>query len=90
MLKFLDSLNLYRSRTFFCRPCNGVLLCILEARHLEIVRQLKVCFRISLKGIEIYKKGILDGKNGIVVDVLARSVEDLSNNRFVPWRSELR
>lgn len=90
MLKFFDSLNLYRSRAFFCRPCNGVLLCILEARHLEIVRQLKVCFRISLKRIEIYKKRILDRKNGIVVDVLARSVEDLSNNRFVARRCELR
>lgn len=67
-----------------------MLLRILEARHLEIVRKLKVCFRISLERIEIYNKGIFDCENRVVVDILALSVKDLGNDRFVARCSELR
>lgn len=67
-----------------------MLLSILEACHLEIIWQLKVRLRISLERFEIYKKRVFDCKDSVVVDVLARSVEDLGNNRFVTGCSKLR
>lgn len=67
-----------------------MLLRILEARHLEIVGQLKVCFRISFKRFEVYNERVLDGEDCVVINVLALPVKDLSDDRLVAGGGELR
>ncbi len=70
-------------------PIKLSLLCILKRRHLEVVWQLKLCVRIALEGNEINKQTVLDGKHGIVFNILAAAVEDLCDDRLVAGGCEL-
>ena len=56
---------------------------ILIRSHLKVIRQLKLRLRIALKRLEIHKQRVLDRKHGIVIDVLAITIKDLRDNRFI-------
>lgn len=66
-----------------------MLLCILEARHFEVVWQLEISLGITLERLEVYNQRVFDCENSVVINVLAVPVEDLRNDRFVSRRSEL-
>jgi hypothetical protein len=77
------------SCAFFRGACNTVLLCILKARHLEVIWQLELSPRVPFERREVNDQRILDSKHSIILNVLARAIEDLGHNGFVTRRFEL-
>lgn len=59
-------------------------VCILKARHLELVRQLKLRLWIALYRLEMDNKTILDRENRVIRDILISLIKNLRDNRFIP------
>jgi hypothetical protein len=62
---------------------------VLKTRHLEIIGQLEIRLGVALERLEVHNQGVFDGEHRVVVDVLARTVENLRYDGFVARCLEL-
>ena len=60
-------------------------LCRFITCKLEVVFQLKLTLRIALSRLEVHDQAVFHSKSNVIVDILVSTVEDLSDQRFVPW-----
>ena len=66
-----------------------MLLRVFKARHFEIVGEFKVRLGVPFERCKVDNERVFDCEDSVVVDVLARSVEDLCDYGLVAWRCEL-
>jgi hypothetical protein len=66
-----------------------VVLRVLKARHLEIIWEFKVRLGVPFERCKVDNERVFNCENGVVVDVLARAVEDLRDYGLIAWRGEL-
>ena len=71
------------------RPVRLPLSRRVKLRQPEMIRHLKVRLRIPLQRLEVHDQRVLDGKDGVVADVVACAVEDLRHDGLVVWGCEL-
>lgn len=77
--KYVQRMSCYRLQGALCAARLGV------GNQFNVVLQFKSSLGVVLSGNKVHNEGVLDGEDGVVVQVLVLAVKDLGSQRAVAF-----